>query len=574
MTEFAELKKSILSLKREMEKKSTLILDKIKLSLLYFSLEIIVLFVRLFVLVTEIIRIHYDFAVMITVIMFSKATEMTVSNNLLENTLIGKRISENNNSIDKRDISSCARYKHDGTNQKSISLSRAYSFAKACYSVIDQGRQHCEMIGRPNEIFVSDLINLESEVLLEWASLLKIPQVNFEKQLDVSLVISNRILSKESEMSGYLRKLSSTSPIRLQQRLSKRAATPILALQTASGRQGPDFRHLQDSENKVQPYQQDQTTTPQEIFALDVRSSQRGSLENQTKTTVIIRNTFEVLGDKNKYADWKYFVQFFYIYIIFICCFDRSRFYRSSHAISNISECPETFIVSRNQSVLTKTTSDTNTRDHYRLLSISNSMQKVDIKVNKIMSRILKVNWLSNPGLYATLVNFETAKAFYTNKYSTKMEISTISIDQERILQSKYYSLWLVTADNYINEVLAYGINKISIKVTQIDFRPLTKLFPINPLEVKLLSETEQQGCQLMLQVRSAELLFYLAGVSDPSNLHSHAVFSVNNLHTKSMVDLNPDSRSGCVIPHKVQYQDTSIYEDLACVRTNVPDSC
>ena len=36
-----------------------------------------------------------------------------------------------------------------------------------------------------------DLINLESEVLLEWASLLKIPQVNFEKQLDVYLVISN-----------------------------------------------------------------------------------------------------------------------------------------------------------------------------------------------------------------------------------------------------------------------------------------------------------------------------------------------------------------------------------------------
>ena len=58
MTEFAELKKSVLSLKREMEKKSTLILDKIKLYLLYFSLEILVLFDRLFVLATEIIILN------------------------------------------------------------------------------------------------------------------------------------------------------------------------------------------------------------------------------------------------------------------------------------------------------------------------------------------------------------------------------------------------------------------------------------------------------------------------------------------------------------------------------------
>ena len=76
-----------------------------------------------------------------------------------------------------------------------------------------------------------------------------------------------------------------------------------------------------------------------------------------------------------------------------------------------------------------------------------------------------------------------------------------------------------------------------------------------------------------MLQVRSAELLF-LAGVSDPTNLHSHAVISVINLHAKSMVDLNPDSRSGCVIQHKVQNLDTSIYEDLASIRTKVPGLC
>ena len=82
MTEFAELKKSVLlSLKREMEKKSTLILDKIKLSLLYFSLGITVLFVRLFVLVTEIIGFHYDFSVMIKVIMLSQDTEILVTNN-------------------------------------------------------------------------------------------------------------------------------------------------------------------------------------------------------------------------------------------------------------------------------------------------------------------------------------------------------------------------------------------------------------------------------------------------------------------------------------------------------------
>ena len=104
MTEFAELKNSILSLKREMEKKSTLILDKIKLSLLYFSLEIIVLFVRLFALVTEIIRINYDFSVMITVITPSQATQMLVSNNSLENTIIGKLVSENNNSIERNII--------------------------------------------------------------------------------------------------------------------------------------------------------------------------------------------------------------------------------------------------------------------------------------------------------------------------------------------------------------------------------------------------------------------------------------------------------------------------------------
>ena len=110
--------------------------------------------------------------------------------------------------------------------------------------------------------------------------------------------------------------------------------------------------------------------------------------------------------------------------------------------------------------------------------------------------------------------------------------------------------------------------------MTQIDFRPLTKLFSINPLEVKLLSETEQQGYQPKYQVRSAELLFYLAGVSNTTNLHSHAFISVINLHAESMMDLNPDTRSGCVIQHKVQNLDTSIYEDLVSIRTKVPGLC
>ena len=97
-------------------------------------------------------------------------------------------------------------------------------------------------------------------------------------------------------------------------------------------------------------------------------------------------------------------------------------------------------------------------------------------------------------------------KAFYATKCSTEMEISTINndgtrilqthinlhcllaadtsiiarnqsaicnvnvnIDEKIIIQTHGHSLSLVATDKNMNKVLTYGINKISIKVTQID---------------------------------------------------------------------------------------------------------
>ena len=213
------------------------------------------------------------------------------------------------------------------------------------------------------------------------------------------------------------------------------------------------------------------------------------------------------------------------------------------------------------------------------------AIQQIDIVVNKRKNGVLTVNLLSDPGSDATLVTFKTAKACNAVKCeSVALQISTINTEEKRIIQTHIYSLSLVAADKSIKNILAYGVNEISSKVAQLDLQQLKILFPTYPVEilqrlddeVQILLGADHQGYQPMQHVQSAgEHLFILTGILGPTILGSHPTLSLNNLHARGIVDLNPSSRSCNVIQHEVQKLDSFIYgEELAYIQTKKCQAC
>ena len=131
MTEIADLKKSVIALKKEIKKKSALIPGKIKLSMPYVSLELIA---------SEILGFHSDFSVMVEeLITLSQDPGASAAEFLLEKT----QVFDYKNSIDvlvDDTLKLCARYKIDEANKLgSIRLSKALSIINTRYSVFEQG---------------------------------------------------------------------------------------------------------------------------------------------------------------------------------------------------------------------------------------------------------------------------------------------------------------------------------------------------------------------------------------------------------------------------------------------------
>ena len=307
MTEIADLKKSVIALKKEIKKKSALIPGKIKLSMPYVSLELIA---------SEILGFHSDFSVMVEeLITLSQDPGASAAEFLLEKT----QVFDYKNSIDvlvDDTLKLCARYKIDEANKiGSTRLSKALSIINTRYSVFEQACKDFEEVENPIEskasAFLSELEKLESEILAEWEPLLSDPHVSIEQvQLDDYLIIVNRVHSKKSELSEYITNLTSTLPTRGPHRLSQWSTAPNLVAQAASGSQGPPYQHQQTSGDRDPPSQYDQTYAPQGVSSRDMRRSQRTSLGIQTRTPVIKKmEAFEFNGDKDKYAEWKLFWQ-------------------------------------------------------------------------------------------------------------------------------------------------------------------------------------------------------------------------------------------------------------------------